>query len=302
MRTSKWAVAGLLTLLGALLLARGDRQAAAGALPGQVVRIGVIGSLFRDTPESLVQVMMRPFKSLLETQTGITGNIIASGDCDRLGAELRADHVQLGVFHGVEFAWARQKNPRLKPLLIAVNHQPVLRANLLVRRNSRVETVEDLRGKVVALPRLSREHCRLYLERRCTGPGGCPDNYFARVTGPHDSEDALDELYEGKADAAVIDAVDWEQYRKDKPRRSAQLRSLQESEPFPPAVVAYYPGGLDEGLLIRLRDGMIGAKSTPRGQQLLHLCRITSFEEVPADYEQMLASIVRAYPPQAPPK
>jgi ABC-type phosphate/phosphonate transport system substrate-binding protein len=286
----------------ALALAWADRSAVAGASPGHVVRIGVVGSLFRDTPEPLIQVIMRPFKSLLETQTGITGTVVASGDCDRLSAELKADHVQLGVFHGVEFAWARLKNPRLKPLFIAVNHQPVLHAHLIVRRDCKVEGVDGLRGKVVALPRLSREHCRLYLERRCVLPGCNPESYYAKVTSPHDGEDALDEVFEGKAQAAVIDAVEWEQYRKDKPRRSGLMRSLQESEPFPAAVVAYYPGGLDEDLLLRLRDGMIAAKSTARGQQLLNLCRITSFEEVPEDYEQLLTSIAKAYPPQASPR
>jgi hypothetical protein len=130
-------------------------------------------------------------------------------------------------------------------------------------------------------------------------PGTRPEKFYAKVSTPHDGEDALDDVYEGKAKAAVIDAVELDQYRKGKPRRSSQLCSLQESETFPAAVVAYYPGSLEEDLLVRVRDGMIAAKDTPHGQALLNLCRITGFEEVPADYEQMLSSIAKAYPPQA---
>jgi ABC-type phosphate/phosphonate transport system substrate-binding protein len=263
------------------------------------LRIGLVGSLFRNTSESLMQVVMRPFKSLLETETGITGQVVASGEAEVLGQALKDDQVQLGVFSGIEFAWARLKNPKLKALLIAVNQQRVLRAHLVVRRDSKVAGLGDLRGAVVALPRLSREHCRLYLERRCVEPGTRPDRFYTKVSTPHDSEDALDDLFEGKAKAAVIDAVELEQYRKAKPRRSSQLCSLQESEPFPAGVVAYYPGALNEELLQRIHDAMITAKDTPRGQAMLNLCRITGFEEVPADYDQMLANIAKAYPPHA---
>jgi hypothetical protein len=61
--------------------------------------------------------------------------------------------------------------------------------------------------------------------------------------------------------------------------------------------VAYVPGVLPEALLTRFRDGMIAAKDTTRGRQLLELCRITRFETVPGGYEQMLAEIAKAYPP-----
>jgi ABC-type phosphate/phosphonate transport system substrate-binding protein len=295
----------VLPVLSALLIpatSPAPRSARGAETHSATLRIGVVGSLFRNTSEPLMQVMLRPFKSLLETQAGIAGQVVPSGEAEVLGQALKDDQVQLGVFHGVEFAWARLKNPKLKALIIAVHQQRTLRACLMVRRDSKVANVADLRGSVMALPRLSREHCRLYLERRCVEPGTRPDKFYAKVTTPHDTEDALDDVFEGKAKAAVIDAVELEQYRKTKPRRSSQLCSLQESEPFPAAVVAYYPGAVNEELLLRLRDGMIAAKDTPTGQALLNMCRITSFEEVPADYDQLLANIAKAYPPQAAPK
>jgi ABC-type phosphate/phosphonate transport system substrate-binding protein len=266
-------------------------------LPNGTVRIGLVGTLFRDTPEPMVQLMIRPFKSLLESQTGVTGEVITCGDADCLGRQLKQDQVQLGVFHGVELAWARKKVPELKPLLIAVNEQPFLRAVLVVRKDSTVASPADLNGKPIALPRLSREHCRLFLERRCAHRC-CKAGIAAReVTMPCDVEDALDEVVESQVAGAVVDAVALEGYSRLKPGRSAKLRTVQQSETFPCAVVAYVPGVLPEPLLERFRDGMIGAKESARGKQLLDLCRITRFEAPPADYEQLLAEIVRAYPP-----
>lgn len=274
-------------------------RAEGAAMPVSTVRIGLISSMFRDTPEPMIQLMIRPFKTLLESQTGVTGQIVASGNSDTLGRQIKDDQVQLGVFHGVEFAWARIKNPELKPLLIAVNEQRFLRAVLVIRKDSPATVMADLYGKSLALPRLSREHCHLFLERRCAKPGSKPEECFREITSPGDVEDALDEVVDQQVACAVVDSVAFACYTKLKPGRSAKLRTLQESEPFPCAVVAYLPGVLSESLLDRFREGMIAAKTNTRGKHLLEMCRITSFEAIPADYERMLNDIVKAYPPPA---
>jgi ABC-type phosphate/phosphonate transport system substrate-binding protein len=272
---------------------------AGAAATSGTVRIGLVGTLFRDTPEPMVQMMIRPFKTLLESQTGVTGQIVASGDADTLGRQIKEDQVQLGVFHGVEFAWARAKFPELRPLLICVNEQRFLRALLVIRKDDPAASPADLYGKSIALPRLSREHCRLFLERRCA-KGGCHvEKSFPELTAPTDVEDALDSVFEKQVSGAIVDAVALDGYAKRKPGRASKLRTLQQSEVFPCAVVAYNPGVLPDHLLERFRDGMIGARETVRGRQLLELCRITRFESVPPEYDQMLLDIAKAYPPPA---
>jgi ABC-type phosphate/phosphonate transport system substrate-binding protein len=256
-----------------------------------------MGTLFRDTPEPLIQVMMRPLKALLEAQTGMAGELVSIKGAEVLGQNLTEDKVQLAVFHGVEFAWAKSKHPDLKPLVIAVNQNKHLRAYLVVARDCKAEGIAYLEGKTLALPKLSREHCRLYLERRCVPPGVCPEKYFGKVTAPADSEEALDNVVDGTAHAAVIDALSFEAYQRLKPGRWGKVRILQQSEVFPSAVVAYHPGGLPDESLKSLREGMMGAKNSRRGQQLLEMCRITSFEGIPDDYDQMLVDIAKAYPP-----
>jgi ABC-type phosphate/phosphonate transport system substrate-binding protein len=271
--------------------------APASAKASQTIRIGLVSSLFRDTSEQLMQIIMRPFKSLMEAQTGMSGQLVAGGDAFELGQRLKKGEVQLGIFHGVEFAWARTKFPELKPLLIAVNKRPFLRAHLVVRADGSTDSVDDLKGQVVALPNLSREHCWLYLARRCVPEGAKPEQFFSRVTRPRDPNYAIDDVIDGAARAAVIDDADLTAYRKQFPQYSAKVKDLQQSEAFPSAVIAYYPGVLSEGLLSQFRSGMLAAKSSSQGRQMMKMCRITSFENVPDDFEEMLADIVKAYPP-----
>jgi len=297
-RALSWGLSALATgTLVALVTTAASGEAQVAQAP---VRVGVIGTLFRDTPEPMMQVMLRPLKSLMETQTGLTGQLVAGGDVGNLAGQLVNKKVQLAVFHGFEFAWARLKFPALKPLMIAVNQQRNPKAMLIVHRNSLATGFGDLHGKDIALARFTREYCRLFLERRCETCGQCPEKLFGRITNPSDIDDALDDVVDDIVQATVVDSVSLASFEKRKPARFAKLKVIQESETFPASAVAYQPGAIDEATLKRFRDGMLNASHSSRGQQLLALVRMTGFEQVPDDYDDLLTSIAKAYPPPVP--
>jgi ABC-type phosphate/phosphonate transport system substrate-binding protein len=233
----------------------------------------------------------------MEQSTGITGEMKLTGDHNLLAQQVKDGKIHLAVFHGFEYGWARQLNPDLRPLVIAVSHHKTLHAHLVVRKDSPYECCADLKGKILALPSGSREHCHLYLERRCPGNGIEPKKFFARITKPDDHTDALDDLVEGKVDAVIVDRVGLDDYQKNKRARSERLRVLHQSETFPAAVIVYQTGQLSESVLKKFRDGLVSANKTERGRDLLRLCKITGFDEVPPEYETLLNEIVKAYPP-----
>jgi ABC-type phosphate/phosphonate transport system substrate-binding protein len=260
------------------------------------IRIGIVRSLFRNTPEPLMTAMMRPFGALMESQTGIAGELVPSGDALELGKLLANDKVQIGVFHGIEFAWARQQVPQLRPLMLAVNQARHLHACLVARADSSAACLGDLKAKRVAFPRQSREHCRLFLEQRCRCQGQCVDDYFCPLTQPATAEDALDDVVDHVTDAAIVDGLALESFARRKPGRFDRLKIIERSATFPAAVLAYVPGTLDEATLRSMRDGLQGANKTALGRQFLTLWKLTAFEPVAADYEQTLSDILKVYP------
>lgn len=290
-----WAPAAAL-LLGGLALAAAGR-AAENETRTTAVQIGLVNSLFRDTPEPMVRSMMQPFGAILESQTGLAGAMVPAGDAGHLGQLLAEDKVHLGVFHGFEYGWARLKYPQLRPLVIAVNQQRKLQALILVRADAAPGAFAALKSKKLALPAHSREHCHLYLERCCKQCGQEPKGFFGQVTTPDNIEDALDDVVDGLADAVVVDSVSLECYRRRKAARLARLKVLQQSETFPAAVVAYHPGALDDDTFTKFRDGMINANKGALGRQFLTLWKLTGFEPIPNDFDQTVAAIVKAYPP-----
>jgi ABC-type phosphate/phosphonate transport system substrate-binding protein len=257
----------------------------------------MVDSLFREVPKPMLPIVMQPFATLMQQQTGLTGQIIADGEYTNLSQDLATDKVQLGVFHGVEFAWARLQHPELKPLMIAVIQQHHLRAYLIVRSDFEGENLADLQGKEIALSRGTREHCHLFLEKYCKKEGHEPKQFFAKITTPSNPEDALDKVYEDEIQATVVDNVALESYKRRKPGRFEQLQPMLISEIFPAGVVAYHPGAIDAESLRRFREGMSTANQSPLGRQLMTLWKLTAFEPIPADYEKTLTEIVKAYPP-----
>src|SRR5262245_48988876 len=111
---------------------------AAGTAPAaDDVKVGLTDRVFHVPTGKSLKKAAAPFVSLLESTTGVNGEAIEGGDAKGLAAKLKGGDVQLGVFSGVEFAWAKKANPKLEPLLLCVNGPRNVKALLLVRASSK---------------------------------------------------------------------------------------------------------------------------------------------------------------------
>jgi len=78
---------------------------------------------------------------------------------------------------------------------------------------------------------------------------------------------------------------------------AANLDVLKESEDFIPAVIAYIPNNMPEGWSDIFRKGMISANDNPATSKLMMLVKISSFLEVPENFEARAAEMLKRYPP-----
>jgi ABC-type phosphate/phosphonate transport system substrate-binding protein len=261
------------------------------------VRIGMVQTLFTDIPTPLVWVGLQPFGGLMKDFTGLDGKMIMGGDALSLAKDLDEGKVDVAIFHGVEFAWAKQKFPRLRPLMCAITKYKHAQAHLIVRKEMDGIPVAELKGKIASVPLCSREHCRLFLDRACMEAGNQhPKQFFSKVVASSSIERALDDLCLGKLDAVVTDTVSLETYQDLKPGCFNRLKVLKDSELFPTGLIAYRDGSLDTEVIDRFRNGLVEGHKNERGREVMRMFRITSFETMPEDYEQNLSDIIKAYP------
>ena len=292
---------GLAALALSLALVLGSATLASNAPAQQKqqppLKLGMVSSLFHDLPDSKVQALLPELQNLMREQTGLQGEVLTAGDAQDLGKQLNDNAVQLGVFHGFEFAWARQSYPKLKPLLIAVNRQQhSLKAFVAVLDENKATALADLKGKVISIPERCPAHCLLFLERELSAMGIEQKDFFSKVVHHTSVEDALDDILRDKVQAALVDGAGLANYDQVKPGCFVRLKMLKQAEGFPPGVVAFREGALDEATLAKFKAGMIGANTTTRGKEQMAQWKLTAFEGVPADFEAMAADILKRYP------
>ncbi|GIW81737.1 MAG: hypothetical protein KatS3mg105_3544 [Gemmatales bacterium] len=284
----------ILGLIGMLATANAQAEE-----PTKPIKIGLVKTLFRDTSPRMAMVVLKPFSSIMYSMTGVHGELTIGGEAGELAKQLADNEVQLAIFHGVEYAWVQQKYPQLKPLMVAVNWTPHLRAHIVVSAASEFQTFADLQDQIIAMPRGTREHCRMFLDRLCQQQGKTPKQFFDRITKSFCVEDALDDVVDDVVQAAVVDDVAFESYREQKRVRASRLKKIATSEIFPAGVVVYNPAILNDELLAKFRQGMLKARDHVLGKRMLMLWNLTGFEDIPTDYQATLTNIARIYPAPA---
>lgn len=284
--------AGLMILMVAAGLTAAAEPAAA-----PLIKIGMLKTMFRDVPPQLFNAMAVPFQTVVETQTGLKGQLVVVDSPEEMRQKLSEGTVQLGAFHGFEFAWMKLQDKELEPLMLVAANPNLLKTSVVVQKDGNVGQINDCRGKRVTIPTATREHSRLYISRRCRACGCQQSEFFAATKEPASIEEALDDVVDGVSQVAIVDEAAIQMFQRRKPARFARLKVLETSQPFPPTVIAYYTGKLDPVTQQRFQTGMATAHQAGLGKHLMGLMKISGFEPVPANYGEVLSASVKAYPP-----
>ncbi len=269
------------------------------------IQIGMVKTFFNDVPDVLIKLVTGPFNDVMKANTGLAGNLVISEGTFEVADHLDTNKFQLGVFHGHEFAWAQKKYPKLKPLVVVVNDQRDVSAFVIVHKDSPAKSIKDLRGKTLDMPKMTKEHCRIYLDKNFTDNANPdPKAFFSAIKKSESAYDGMDEVSRRKVDAVIIDTITLEFYKTVKPAVFAKnLRVLHQSDPaFPPPVIAYKEGAIDTVTLKKLRDGLMAAHTNDASKELLELWQIKAFEAIPNNYTDSLATVLKSYPLPEPTK
>lgn len=272
---------------------------AAQPKPEGPIQISMVKTFFNDVPKELIALVTQPFGDVMKSSTGLNGKLVISEGTFDVAEQLYANKAHLGVFHGHEFAWAQKKYPKLTPLVIVANEQNDVRAFVVVHKDSPAKSLKDLRGKIFDIPKMTKEHCRIYVNKNFTDNATPePKQFFSTIKKSDTSYDGLDDVSRQKVDAVVVDTLSLEFYKQIKPAVFAKnLRILHQSEPsFPAPVIAYKEGTLDTVTLKTLRDGLMAAQKNADAKVLLELWQIKGFEAVPNNYQESLNAVLKTYP------
>lgn len=270
----------------------------APALPA--LKIGILHSFLGGSENAALLNQAGPLTEVLGSQLGVRLNLTPVPDAAAMSRQLLAGELDLGVMHGIEYAWQRQVTPQLKPIALAMNETIKLRALVIVPTSDPAKSIADLRGTTVFMPRKCLHHCPLYTQKLIMDAQLDPCGFFSCREQCRNVDEVLDCLVDGKGRCALVDGLAWGIYQERKPGRAKKLRVLAESGYFPTAAVIAKEGGIDDGRMAQIKAGFTTLHEKPMGRQMLMFWRLTQFVPVPAEYEALLQDIVREIPTALP--
>jgi ABC-type phosphate/phosphonate transport system substrate-binding protein len=283
-------------LVVAALLAVAWLPAARAQNAGGVLRIGTGGKLVPDAANGKEDAARANLIDFIKTETGLTSEVARQADWRQLADRLAGGQLNIGVFQGHEFAWARQGHPTLRPLALAVNVHVYPTVHIVTGKDGAATDFAGLKGHSLAIAADGRDYLRLFVDSQARAAGQPADAFFSKIVKADNVEDALDDAVDGTVQAAAVDRAALEAFKRRKPGRFRRLKEVAHSPPLVPGVIAYAEGGLEAATLARLRDGLLNANRKDRGQTLLTLFKLTGFGTPPADFDQVLAREREAFP------
>lgn len=291
----KWSHrAASVLLLGVIAVLAAPARDGQAAAPSPM-HIGLIKTMFRDTPEGVIITLARPLMGLMESQTGLNGQWKVVSNALLVAKQLESQDLHIAVLHSFEYGWARKANPKIRPLVVANRIARDNRYVLVVNSDSSAESAADLKGTKVAIPVLTKEPAHLFLEVKCCE--NCPPNsFFKETVSTADAAEALDSVILEDVQAALVEKNALDAYFRAKPKQVKALKVFKISEDFPSGVLVYREGHIPEDVLERCRNGLLNAGNDPKARQLLKLAQLNGFSNIPADFDNQIDELIKAYP------
>ena len=283
-------------LLGVVVAAIGTTWASP---PVALIKVGVVKGLLRDIDPRLFPVVATAFSTVMESQTGLAGQLLMMDSAEDAGQRISKGELQLGVLSGVEYGWMMKKQPELRSLMVCAIDSGALQAVLVVAKDSRAKTIQDCKGETLTIPHGLRSDTRLFLSHRCRENGASLQQMFPKTIRASSVEEALDSVVDGVTQLVLVERSGLRMFERRKPARFNRLAVLEQSASFPPSVIVFRQGALDNNTLDKFRDGMSTAHKTPVGVHLMTLMNIKQFEPITADYQKSVDAILKTYPAPA---
>jgi len=170
--------------------------------------------------------------------------------------------------------------PLAAPVMRAPRYQnqPIYFSDVVVRRGSPFQRLEDLLGAVWAYNEPG-SHSGYGVVRYTLAVRGTRLNMFGRVIKAGSHQNALGMIVRGEVDAAAIDSTVLEQEMRDRPALTGQIRVIDifGPSPIPPWVA---PARLPAELRETLRSLLMEMHTGPAGRALLERAAVARFAPV----------------------
>jgi phosphonate transport system substrate-binding protein len=149
-------------------------------------------------------------------------------------------------------------------------------AYLIVNRESRIETLEDLKGRTFAFTDPDSHTGKLVPTYWLTELHQRPETFFGKAIYTYSHDNSILAVAKGLVDGAAVDGLVWEYYQRTNPALTSATRVIRRSDPYgiPPLVAS---SSVPSDLKDRVRELVLTMHEDPEGRQILQNLLIDRF-------------------------
>lgn len=146
----------------------------------------------------------------------------------------------------------------------------------IVHKDSSIQNLEDLRGKVFAFSDPLSNSGMLIPSYTLAMMGERPESFFRRHIFTYSHDNSIHSVADKLVDAAAVDSLIWEYENMKEPEWTTRTRIIYKSAPcgIPPVVVS---PGIAPQLKEKLRSAFLNMHNDPRGREILKRVLIDRF-------------------------
>lgn len=237
-----------------------------------ILRIGM-GAMI--TPKE-GYVYYQRLQGYIEKKLGVPVQLVDRENYDEMNALLESGGVDAAFVCAGPYVEGKSKFNLELLAMPLVKGKPIYYSYVIVHKDSPVNDMKGLRGKVFAFTDPKSNTGKLVPTYMLAKLKETPEHYFSRVEYTYGHDKSIRAVAEKIVAGAAVDSLIWEYAAIKKPELTAQTKIIAKSEPYgiPPVVVR---AGMDAELKRRLKDVLLATANDPEGREILKGMMIDSF-------------------------
>jgi phosphate/phosphite/phosphonate ABC transporter binding protein len=206
--------------------------------------------------------------SYLSSKMGRPVEIVRRRTYEEVNELFRTGKVDAGLVCSGAFALGQARFGLEALVIPVVDGSTTYRANVIVRRDSGVDSFDDLRDLVFAFSDPLSNSGYRYVAAKLHDQGTTPAEYFSRFLFTYSHDNTIEAVLDGIVQAGSVDSLVWDDLVRTTVAVQRELRVIERSPEFPINPVAV-SAEIDPAIRQQLHAILLGMHEDPEGAKIL---------------------------------
>jgi phosphonate transport system substrate-binding protein len=221
-------------------------------------------------------VTMRNWGSYIERKTGLGVDIKFARSYSEIKSMIETGGVDFAYVCGATFVELGANGSANIVAVPLYDGKAEYYSLIITKENSKINNIADLQNKVFAFSDPKSNSGTIAPAYEIIRAGYCPKSFFKRMVFTYDHGESITAVLEGFADAASVDSLVFESFKRRYPQKAKGLKIIQKFGPFPITPIVSR-SGLKEQNVVTIRKAILEMKSDSEGKKILESLAVDKF-------------------------